>query len=68
MRLTKTLPLALMMFSASCASGSETDVPFCDWAFPIYVSKDDKFTGNTAREILEYNDHGAALCGWKRAR
>jgi len=37
----------------------------CDWTKPIYVSKGDVLTNETADEILAHNKMGAAKCGWK---
>ncbi|KVV57914.1 hypothetical protein WT49_02430 [Burkholderia territorii] len=37
----------------------------CDWARPIYVSKTDVLSDDTARQILAHNMAGAKNCGWK---
>ncbi|MCA7902841.1 hypothetical protein LGM39_26070 [Burkholderia cepacia] len=37
----------------------------CDWARPIYVSKTDVLSDDTARAILSHNMAGAKNCGWK---
>lgn len=37
----------------------------CEWTKPIYVSKSDVLTDETAKEILAHNKAGAARCGWK---
>lgn len=37
----------------------------CDWARPIYVSKTDVLSDDTARAILAHNMAGAKNCGWK---
>jgi hypothetical protein len=37
----------------------------CDWTKPIYVSKGDVLSDDTAREILAHNLAGAKQCGWK---
>ncbi len=37
----------------------------CDWARPIYVSKTDVLSDDTARQILAHNTAGAKNCGGK---
>jgi len=37
----------------------------CDWTKPIYVSKGDVLTNETADEILAHNKMGAVKCGWR---
>lgn len=37
----------------------------CDWTKPIYVSKADVLTDETAATILAHNRAGARVCGWK---
>ncbi|WP_230964793.1 hypothetical protein [Burkholderia cepacia] len=37
----------------------------CDWARPIYVSKTDVLSDDTARAILAHNLAGSKNCGWK---
>ncbi|KML48101.1 hypothetical protein VL15_30515 [Burkholderia cepacia] len=37
----------------------------CDWARPVYVSKTDVLSDDTARQILAHNMAGAKNCGWK---
>ena len=37
----------------------------CEWTKPIYVSKADVLTDETAKDILAHNKAGAARCGWK---
>ena len=36
----------------------------CDWNQPIYISKQDVLTDETAREILEHDKMGVVKCGW----
>lgn len=60
----KMLPLAMTLLLSACT----TTIPdsFCDIARPIYISKSDKVSGDTARQILQHDDTGATLCGWER--
>lgn len=37
----------------------------CEWTRPIYVSKTDVLSDETARAILAHNTAGAKVCGWK---
>lgn len=37
----------------------------CEWTRPIYVSKTDVLSDDTARAILAHNMAGAKVCGWK---
>ncbi|WP_235364392.1 hypothetical protein [Burkholderia pseudomallei] len=39
----------------------------CDWTKPIYVSKTDILSDDTARAILTHNLAGSKNCGWKPA-
>lgn len=38
---------------------------FCQIAAPIYLSPKDKLTDRTATAIVDQNEIGEALCGWK---
>lgn len=37
----------------------------CDWTKPIYVSKGDVLTDDTAKAILAHDQAGAIKCGWR---
>jgi hypothetical protein len=41
-----------------------TDSTYCNTAKPIYIAKSDVISDETARQILEHNLTGKALCGW----
>jgi nitrogen regulatory protein PII len=41
-----------------------TDSTYCNTAKPIYIAKSDAISDETARQILEHNLTGKALCGW----
>lgn len=47
----------------SCAGGTATSS--CAGFAPIYPSRGDVMTPQTARQILTHNEQGAARCGWK---
>lgn len=62
------LPLILTPLLASCAtSGGLATKPSngCEWVRPIMVSKQDQLTDGTARQILDHDQTGAQICGWK---
>ncbi|VVE77371.1 hypothetical protein [Pandoraea sputorum] len=74
---TLTLLVFLLVTLAGCCttSGGEAEprVEYktkvvdtaCDWTKPIYVSKADVLTDQTAADILAHNRAGAKVCGWK---
>lgn len=71
MRLRVVLLSCLMMTPSACSSpdGRVTELPdisadFCVNAKPILVSKRDKFTPGTAKQIINHNETGHRLCGW----
>lgn len=61
MRYGLTLALLATMTSASaCSSGPVTS--YCAVAVPLYVSRDDVLTDETARQIVTHNETWKALC------
>lgn len=44
------------------------DSSYCMTAKPIYISKNDVISDDTARAILEHNLTGAKNCGWGKAK
>ena len=59
------LVLPMIALISGCAMlGQETDLG-CTWSKPIYISRDDHLTIDTARQILAHNEIGAERCGWK---
>lgn len=38
------------------------------WVKPIYLSRHDALTADTARQILVHNETGAERCNWKRVK
>lgn len=55
--------LATTTLLAGCASGGAGIDPCGAWR-PIYVSREDALTPETARAILAHNETGARLCRW----
>lgn len=41
------------------------DLSFCANARPIRFGKLDRLTPSTAQQIIDHNNLGARLCGWK---
>lgn len=59
-----------LLISSSAMTGCATEplvaMPsFCAVAKPIYIGRDDALTDQTARQLLEHNLTGKALCDWK---
>jgi hypothetical protein len=59
------MSLACLTLLVSCATTGPATDGFCLEAKPIYVSKADVLTAETARQILAHNQFGAKKCGWK---
>lgn len=53
------MTLLILLSLMGCANMKGTE---CSWVKIITVSKDDKFTAETAREILAHNEKVEALC------
>jgi len=63
---TRLIVLALVSaVIAGCEKETRPVSDFCLLSKPILVSRADVFTPETAKAILDYNERGAALCGWK---
>ena len=57
--------LPMSFATTGCAIDRAAAVPdFCATARPIYISKTDTFSDQTARQVLAHNLTGARLCGW----
>ena len=57
--------LAAILASGCAATGPATDA--CALFSPVYTSREDVLTRETAAQILINNEAGAAICGWRRA-
>lgn len=57
--------LACLILLTSCETGGRVTDGFCMEAKPIFVSKADVLTAETARQVLAHNEFGALKCGWK---
>ena len=51
-----------MLLASACSTGGPVTEGACAWVKPIYISRDDKFTDGTARQILTHNEKWAAIC------
>lgn len=71
MRILIALPFLLTLAACATTQPPEPRVVTrtvdtgCEWAKPIFVSKADVLTDDTAKAILAHNKAGAARCGWK---
>ena len=62
----KYLVLIAPLLLGACATVQPTVVDTsCSWVNPIFVSKQDKLTDKTAREILSHDDKWQQICGKK---
>ena len=50
------------------ASVKPPDLSFCGNAAFITIGRNDKFSLETANQIIAHNEKGVKLCGWKRPR
>ena len=62
---TTTLASAMLLWISGCATNGVDRAAFCDTAGPIYISQDDVLNPETERQILNFDEIGAKLCGWK---
>jgi hypothetical protein len=56
--------MLLSMSSCIPAGGGHSD-SFCLVSRPILVSDRDVLTAETERQVLEFNETGSRICGWK---
>ena len=54
----------MLILPAACASGGRVTEPACAAWRPIFISRADVLTPETARQILSHNETGASVCGW----
>nr|DAV65788.1 MAG TPA: hypothetical protein [Caudoviricetes sp.] len=47
-----------------CVIKPERGVLFCEIANPIYLSKEDKLTQESKRQVLAHDIVGERICGW----
>lgn len=61
-----TLVAVLAIACAGCAAPQvRTVTDYCTPWRPIYPSQRDVLTDGTAKQILQHDETGATLCGWK---
>lgn len=65
MRITFKIAALLAVCLVGCTTIQPRSHEFCLVSSPILIGKQDKLSDTTAREILDHNKTGAALCGWK---
>lgn len=56
--------IACLLLTACAGTGPATEVidAGCYWTAPIYVSRDDVLTDETAKQVLAHNETWAARC------
>lgn len=54
--------LVLLLLTGCWTSGPVTDGA-CGWVKPVYISRNDVLTDETARQILVHNETWEATCG-----
>lgn len=59
------LGLALLTGCATAGPGTEGT---CTAFRPIYVSRADQLTEETAQQLLTHNETGVRVCGWRPGR
>jgi hypothetical protein len=63
MRLIRaSLALSLAAAVSACATSGPVINSGCEWAFPIYTSKDDILTDGTADQILALDEAWKKVC------
>lgn len=62
MRAAKSILIPILFLISACSVGSVTD---CTAFGAIYVSKDDKLTQQTKRQVVTHNETGERICGWE---
>lgn len=59
----KFLALGAMLLASACSTSGPVTEGACAWVKPIYVSRDDVLTDETARQILTHNETWQVNCG-----
>lgn len=58
------MPLTVSLLLTGCVIKSQQGLLFCETASPIYLSKEDKLTQESKRQILAHDIVGERVCGW----
>lgn len=58
------MPLTVSFLLTGCEIKPQRGVLFCEIANPIYLSKEDKLTHESKRQVLTHNLIGERICGW----
>lgn len=58
------MPLTVSFLLTGCEIKPQRGVLFCEVANPIYLSKDDKLTQESKRQVLAHDIVGERICGW----
>ncbi|KSZ29388.1 hypothetical protein B4U29_04075 [Klebsiella pneumoniae] len=58
------MPLTVSLLLTGCVIKPQQGLLFCETANPIYLSKEDKLTQESKRQILAHDIVGERVCGW----
>lgn len=58
------MPLIVSLLLTGCVTKPQQGLLFCETASPIYLSKEDKLTQESKRQILAHDIIGERVCGW----
>lgn len=58
------MPLTVSLLLTGCVIKPQQGLLFCETASPIYLSKEDKLTQESKRQILAHDIIGERVCGW----
>ncbi|AKL03844.1 hypothetical protein AB184_00775 (plasmid) [Klebsiella oxytoca] len=58
------MPWIVSLLLTGCVIKPQQGLLFCETASPIYLSKEDKLTQESKRQILAHDIVGERVCGW----
>ncbi len=61
------MPLTVSLLLTGCVIKPQQGLLFCETANPIYLSKEDKLTQESKRQILAHDIVGERVCGWRHS-
>lgn len=61
------MPLTVSLLLTGCVIKPQQGFLFCETANPIYLSKEDKLTQESKRQILAHDIVGERVCGWRHS-
>lgn len=61
------MPWIVSLLLTGCVIKPQKGLLFCETASPIYLSKEDKLTQESKRQILAHDIVGERVCGWGKS-